>query len=207
MYKKVSLLFLIAVLTASSAMAQYVADIGIQAGLNYANFWGSDAGDNQMKPGIILGVVIDGTKVMKRQESNFSSQLGLLFVQQGAKIEDEDIEMTLNYLRIPVNYRYNFYFGSNMGLYLQAGLYGGLALWGTAKERVDGKWESETINFRENDMNPWDWGLGVGIGVHIMDNFQIGLSKDWGRNSLMKYKDVNQRFYNTNLALTVTYLF
>ena len=206
MLKKVSLFVLIAVLTASSVMAQYTVDIGVQAGLNFANFWGSDAGVNQTKPGIILGAVIDNTKLAKRNGSNFSLQLGLLFVQQGAKEESESIEVNLNYLRMPYNVRYNFDLGSNMGLYLQAGIYGGLALWGTEKARVDGKWESDKIYFGDNDMNRWDWGIGVGAGVRIMDNFQIGVSKNWGRNSLIKYEGVKQYFYNTNLALTATYL-
>ena len=209
MLKKVSLLVVVAVLTASSAMAQREIGLGVQAGLNYADFWGEHAPESTKKPGIQLGLVIGGDQ---RMWGNFSCQMGLMFVQQGAKGDDLLVrkvtsDMTLNYLRIPINFRYHIDLGSRMGLYLQAGCYYGYALSGRVKVLNREGSESVKIDFNESNMNRWDLGFGLGAGVRIMDNFQIGLSKDWGIASLIKSKGVTYFFHNTNLALTTTYFF
>ena len=206
MYKKITLVLLAAVLTASSALAQELG-LGIQAGLNYADFYGLHSPESTKKPGIQLGVVIGGDQ---RMWGNFSVQTGLLFVQQGAK-GDELFErkvtsgMTLNYLRIPINLRYHIDFGNSMGLYLQAGCYYGYALSGRVKViNRDGS-ESRKIDFNESNMNRWDMGVGLGAGLKVMDNINIGISKDWGIVSLIKSQGVTYLFANTNFALTATY--
>ena len=109
--------------------------------------------------------------------------------------------MTINYLQMPAYAQYNIELGNNMGLFLQGGVYLGYAISG--KQKTGG--ESVKIDFKERNMARYDFGLGLGAGLKIMDNIQIGLSKNWGASSLVKKSDA--LFYNTNWALTATYLF
>jgi len=218
MHKKVLFVLLATVFTASSAMAKVgttnaageKAMIGIRAGYNRSNYVGSDAPNSMQKPGIQLGLIW-GNYLPK--STMFSSHMGLLFSQFGAKVNDRidgvklNAEMTLNYLQIPINFRYNLHLGSGMGLYAQAGIYSGYALWGRQKSEVRGEWESKKINFKDRNISTYDFGLGLGAGLLVMNRVELGIVFDRGLFSQVTNSIRWMHFYNSNLAITATFLF
>jgi opacity protein-like surface antigen len=219
MSRKILVVFLAAVLTASSAIAQLgvagnegntMHRFGVTAGLNRAKYWGSDAPDSKMKSGIRIGVVAEATETKGRLR-NFSLHTGLLFSQQGGIVENyygvDRTEMTLNYLYIPINTRYKFDLGSNMGFFLQAGFYTGYAISGRQKTEYRGETKSTKINFGDRNMERFDMGLGLGAGLQVLSNIEIGLGYNWSFFPLVKAENASRwvHFYNAGLALTATY--
>ena len=204
--KRIVFLFLAAVLTASSVMAQ-MDKIGVQAGLNISSYWGRDLLESKAKPGIQLGVVTESEFIKLH---NFSGQAGLLFVQMGGKVVDlnkDKLELALNYLQIPVYIRYNIDLGGGLGLFLQAGGYTGLAISGKEKYDVKGKTESKKIKFKDRNMQRFDVGVGFGAGLRVTNNIQVGFANNWGFSSLIKDSPVLVNWYNSHFALTATYMF
>ena len=201
---------LVAALIASGAMAQRTyTDLvgnkvryGIQAGLNFSNYWGGDAPDATMKPGIQLGAIMEYKDAKFR---NFSSQTGLLFSQKGGN-EDGD-KLALNYLLVPIIVQYNLGLGNSVGFFLKAEYYFGYAISGKYKYNYEGTWESEKIDFSDEGLQRFDMGLGLGVGLNINDMMQIGLGYNWSFYPLVKNPGYWVNFYNSNLALNVTFLF
>ena len=216
-YTNRAMVLITAVLMAGSVMAQGTytnlagneVRIGIQGGLNFSDYWGGDSPESKTKPGIRLGVV---TEYRDSKFRNVSVQTGLLFVQQGSEIESfmgERIHavMTLNYLKVPINFRYNFDLGAGMGIFVQAGIYAGFALTGKQKTEEDGVWESEKINFSERNMERFDTGLGLGAGIQVMNRMQLCFGYDWGFYPLVKSTGQWVKFYNSNMMVTATFMF
>ena len=160
--KKLSLMFLAAVLTASFTFAQIKiggkeGNVGLRAGLNLAKIVGDevdaydDSGyDIKYKPGIQLGLVVE----FPTKNEKIVIQPGILFSQTGSKYEmsesekvydstimvEEVVTGTMNYFQVPVNFIYKHDLGS-CTLLLQAGPYLGYAIGGKYKYE-----ESYTIN-------------------------------------------------------------
>ena len=195
--KKVFIVFLAAVLTASYAQAQEMT-YGVRAGFNLTNMWGGDGLDTKMKPGFQIGIVAD-YDIME----DFAFQMGLLFATQGFKTEadEDDFSLTtnLNYLQIPMNAQYKLDLGGAK-LLLQAGPYLGYGLGGKMTGKVGSKSVSENIKFGDDGFNAFDFGLGFGAGLQF-NNVQVGLGYNLG---LAKFSA--DGFRNNGLAVTLTYL-
>jgi len=224
MNKKFFSVLLIAVLTVSYANAQFT--FGARAGFNLTNMSGfNDDNDElefdfntKLKPGFQFGVVGDFAL-----NKSFSIQPGILFATQGFKISEDFISfigsvpvpvslsggLSLNYIQIPINVQYKIDLG-DMKLLLQTGSYLGYGLSGKLEvEATSGNFtyeEKEKMKFgnKEEDMNPFDFGLGFGVGLHF-DNIQVGLGYNLGLANLSKVENISTK--HSGLALTVTYLF
>ena len=214
MSKKVFVVLLAAVLTASYAQAQFT--FGVRAGFNLTDFSGDGVEDSKMKPGFQIGVVGD-----LALSDNFSIQPGLLFATQGAKWSENESEgdykvsysesINLNYLQIPINAQYKLDLG-DMKLLLQAGPYFGYGISGKYKweESWNGNKESgdDKIEFGSDEekhhFKALDLGLGFGAGLQF-GNIQAGVGYNLGLANLA-HSD-NYKIKNNGLAITVTYLF
>ena len=212
MNKKIFLVLLTAVLTASYAQAQLT--FGARAGLNFTNVkmkMGGISASPDMKVGIQLGVV--GEYGLSEA---FFIQPGIVFAQQGYKVDmfGESATFNLNYIQIPVNAQYKVDL-SGMKLLLQAGPYLGYAVNGKVKAKVDGKKESEKIEFGDGGMKRFDFGLGIGAGLQF-GNIQAGVGYNIGLANIAStdefYDDddfysVKTKTHNNGIVLTVTYFF
>ena len=225
MNKKILLVLLAVVLTASYAQAQLT--FGARAGLNLTNMkmkTGSFSMSPDMKAGIQLGVVAE-----YGLSDAFFIQPGLLFAQQGCKMEMSESymgesmkssdKMTLNYLQIPVNAQYKVGLG-NMKLLLQAGPYLGFAISGKEKgettysyggEKETEKY-NEKIDFKEDGWKRFDFGLGIGAGLQF-GNIQAGLGYNLGLANIadsdddIEFSSGKTKTNNNGIVLTVTYFF
>ena len=201
--KKVYIVLLAAVLTASYAQAQFT--FGLRTGFNLTTMT-EEGIDTKMKPGFQIGVVGDYAL-----SDNFSIQPGVLFATQGFRWNlslmgaDLKTSINLNYLQIPVNAQYKLDLGG-MNLLLQAGPYLGYAVSGKVIAKAGGLKEEEKINFGSNkeEMKAFDFGLGLGAGLQF-GNIQAGLGYNIGLANLSNVEDSSTK--NNGLALTVTYLF
>jgi len=210
MNKKICLVFMAVVLTASYVHAQL--NFGLRAGFNLTNVdmsLGDISLNTDMKPGFQVGVVADYAV-----SNNFSIQPAILFATQGARWETSSLvgitpavntTIRLNYIQVPINaiYKVDFGFG---GLLLQAGPYLGYALNGSVTARMAGVSNSEDIEFGSNDgeTRRFDFGVGFGAGLQF-GALQAVLGYNIGLANLENMSNATTR--NNGLALTVTYIF
>lgn len=206
MNKKIYAIMLAVIFTAS-VQAQFT--FGVRGGFNLTNMDESGEGispDTKMKPGFQVGIVGDYAV-----NESFSIQPALLFATQGCNWDFElfgtkvETSINLNYLQVPVNAQYKLDLG-NAKPFLQAGPYVGYALSGKIKAKADGFKNDEKIEFGngEDDMNPFDFGLGFGAGVQF-ENIQVGLGYNLGLANLSNADKITTR--NNGLTFTLTYLF
>lgn len=113
-------------------------------------------------------------------------------------------DMSLHYLRIPVNVGYNYTIGKNAGsVFAEVGPYVGYAIAGQSKTELGGISDKSDIDFgSDNDqMNPLDFGVNFGLGyespwgVYIKGGYGLGLS------SLSNNKDIKWTNNNFNISL------
>lgn len=225
MFKKIYVILLVAVLTAGFAQAQF--KFGARAGLNLTTFGGGDSEgmvlgtelSPKMKPGFQIGVV--GEYAFNEE---FAIQPGIVFTTQGAKYNGSetysginityDASFNLNYIRVPVNFLYKLDLGGAKLLF-QAGPYFGLGIGGKVKSDASGGGVEYSSDFKvkfgkegdDDDIMYFDKtlevGLGLGVGVQFLENFQVGLGYNLGFTSMFK----DETLKNNGFALTFTYLF
>ena len=203
---------IIAIAATMCMAANAQSGFGVQAGLNLSKFWGSDAPNSQIKPGIRLGIesLVEDPKL-----KNFFVSSVILFAQQGAKIngvflgEEVNAEMTLNSFQYHINVRYPFNLGNDIGVFFQAGTYMGFTFSAKQKTEENGEWKSTKLKmgfFEEGKMSFLDAGLGFGAGVLVMKNFQVGVGYNFSFLPIVSSSDwVNM--YNSNWSFTATYFF
>ena len=223
MYKKAIILFLVAVLSASYAQAQIT--FGTRAGFNHTKFSVKEYGEKPDKedrsryiPGFQIGVVADYAL-----SDAISIQPGVIYATQGAKHEWDNYFMSqmaisLSYLQIPVNIQYILDIGG-LNLFLQTGPYLGYAIsgkgkfWDTEGKRISdidlkNKYgiEETKIKFgsKENEHNPFDFGIGLGIGMQVV-NLQVGLGYNFGLIDIRNDADISCK--NKGFTVTAIYFF
>ena len=208
MNKRIYIVLLAAVLTASYAQAQLT--FGARAGLNLTNVFQEDESGNlkglDWKPGFQIGAAAEYD--LLNEEIYF--QTGILFSQQGMKTEGSllgskvKLMWNLNYIQIPINLVGKVDLGSTT-FFLQAGPYLGYGIGGKLTAEAGGESTSEKIKFGSGDdadFRAFDLGLGAGAGFQF-GNLQTGLGLNYGLVNLGK--DVKVK--NIGLVFTLTYMF
>lgn len=113
-------------------------------------------------------------------------------------------DMSLHYLRVPVNVGYNFNISKSAGsIFAEVGPYVGYAIAGQNKTEVAGLEKKTDIDFGSDntEMNPLDFGVNFGLGyespwgVYVKGGYGLGLS------SLSNDKDVKWTNNNFNISL------
>jgi len=224
MYKKVYVVMLVAVLTASYAQAQIT--IGARAGFSLTSMSEKYDGkklDNEdiitmVKPGFQIGITGDYALT-----DAFSVQSGLLIAMQGCRKDitfegyylmlpsyDEKLTMSITYLQIPVNAQYQMSLGKKKLLF-QAGPYLGFAFGGKMKSKVNSQYygertEEEKIEFGsdEDKMKRLDAGLALGTGLQF-GRLRAGVGYSFGLMNLSNVDKVSLK--NNAFTLSLTYMF
>ena len=194
MSKKLLIVMLVAVLTASYAQAQLT--YGVRTGVNLTNVFqweDDDMKGHKWKGGFQLGVVA-GYPLLE----DVLLHSGILFSQQGMKVGNS-IKCNLNYIQIPINLQYT----NQHGTIFQVGPYLGFGIGGKMKATSGSSSYSEKIKFGSgNDaFNTFDFGLGAGLGFQL-SNIQAVLGLNYGLTNIAP--DVKMK--NLGLVFTVTYL-
>lgn len=101
-------------------------------------------------------------------------------------------EYTPYYLNIPVHVGYKFPAGRNVSLFVNAGPYFNIGLFGKAKETIipeNGEATTYTVAdnvFSDKVQERFDWGLGFRAGVEIARHLQLGIGYEWGMKNVCK---------------------
>ena len=155
--------------------------------------------------------------------NNLSYSLAIFFVQRGAKLEDlelfgikdgeffgtnVDAEIALNSLLFHVCPRYTFNLGNDMGIFLQAGLFGGLNVSAKVRAKEDGVWESEKLEIGSDDgqVEFLESGLVLGAGLQVKNNINVGVGYNLGIATLAHGENA-PAIRNSSLSFTATYFF
>jgi hypothetical protein len=78
---------------------------GIRAGVNFQNINGKDANDDELENDILTGFHA-GVNAEIPVGTGSYLQPGLLYSQKGAKFQNSDNKVKLNYLEVPINFVY-----------------------------------------------------------------------------------------------------
>ncbi len=154
---------------------------GIKGGLNLATFGGKDAKD--VKFGTAWNVGLVSEYVLNEK---MAIQPEILFSHQGAKVND--VKHKLNYVTLPVMFKYDVYEGLN----LQVGPEIGYLLVGKAGDTKV-----------TNKMRRFAYGLNFGAGYKFTDNIILDARYNLGLSKL--YKD--SYTFNRVFQLSIGYLF
>jgi hypothetical protein len=198
--KKLFTLLSVVALTASMSFAQ--TQYGAALGFNFANQYGADD-DTDMRLGIRIG--LDMQRELSR---SVNLHTGLLYSVKGAsaKVEvydlsgfyvgDYDIDRSLNYLEIPVNF--GFVMSDNFSL--MAGFYSAFIVGSTVT--LDGPYGSSTSS--TDDLNPIDFGLSFGMQIGLSDAFSLNAGYQLGLTSI---DDDGGDAKNSNILIGASYAF
>ena len=111
------------------------------------------------------------------------------------------------YLSIPVHVGYKFRCSDKLKLFVSAGPYAGIGLFGkkTLTSTLAGKSTTSTASnniFADNVHERFDWGLGCRLGAELYGHWQLSVGYDWGM------KDTNKKNmrYRT-LSISSVYVF
>lgn len=177
---------------------------GLKGGVNIASMNFSASGLD-ISPKSILGIHIGPVAEFELQESLFFNT-GILYSLKGYKLkmdfmgESMDEKIRINNLEIPFNFAYKFSPNETLNFFAQAGPYIGYALSGTAK--TDG--ESEKIDFKEDGMKRFDFGLGIGLGMEF-GPIVPSISYQFGLANLSDEDEVKVK--NNVFQISVAYMF
>jgi len=138
---------------------------GLKAGVNFANFSGSDAGDEKTLVSFYAGVMYN---IMI--SDMFSIEPQLMYSGQGAKDED-DLKLLLGYILFNPLFRYN----TQSGLFVGTGPQVGFLL--SAKVKQSGNSADVKDQFKGTDF-AWAFAVGYDMpnGFGIYGRYNLGLS-------------------------------
>jgi hypothetical protein len=159
------LLFVCAVSITAFSHAQV--RFGAKAGANFASVNG-DIDGTKSKVGFNAGLV---SKISVSEA--FSIQPELVYSTQGAKIEELDANVNLDYINLPVLFQYN----TKIGFFAETGPQVGYLL--SAKIKAGDQSEDMKDDFKSIDF-AWSVGIGwqmQGSGLGLNARYNIGLGK------------------------------
>lgn len=181
---------------------------GLKAGLNIANMnmSGDFAPDTKAVPNLHIGAFVEVPISEK-----WSFQPELIYSMQGSKfdmlyVEGTDIYNTentfkLNYLNIPLMFKYN-----ENKLFFEAGPQIGILTSAKLKTSVEG-FGSGSQDVKEL-FKTIDLGLGFGIGYNFSEQVGVNLRYNFGLTNIAETEDGdNTKIKNSVFALSLAYKF
>lgn len=178
----------VTVLCFMSTQAQEVR-FGAKAGLNLANVTGEQ--NTKIKAGLLAGVLA---------EIKFSDQLALqpeiVYSSQGAKSDNSDSTLRLNYLNIPLMAK----FYPMERLSLQAGPQIGFLMGAKAKTPFS------TTDVKDNYKSV-DFSLNLGLGYDFTENIFADARYNIGLSNFNDVKTNTEKYRNSVIQFSVGYKF
>ncbi|MEL6658440.1 MAG: porin family protein [Bacteroidota bacterium] len=160
-----ALLFLLAF-----TFSAHTQSIGPKVGVNIGS-WGGDDIFDDADYGSITGLQFGAVAVIPVSDK-FAIQPELVYLQKGSSFEFDflgdkiESNTTLNYLEIPILARINVTDGPTQ-IFINAGPSIGFGLSGTISSESGGEESEVDIDFDEDGISSFDFGLAVGAGVQL----------------------------------------
>lgn len=149
--KKLFLVGALALFAAGNAQT-----FGLKAGMNVSSLSNSEGAKSKIGPygGIFMNAPL---------AESFSIQPELLYNSKGAKDDGtDDISLNMDYISVPVMFQYN----ATPQFYLEAGPEFGFLVSSKAKG------SGVTVDVKD-EMNSFDFGVGLGAGYYFTPNFGL----------------------------------
>jgi|SRR5687768_2546795 len=185
--KKGLLLFVCAIALASMTQAQV--RFGLKAGVNLASL----SGDND---GLAMKIGFNAGAVAKITVSEaFSVQPELVFSAQGAKADEGDGKLNLNYINLPILAQYN-----TGGFVIEAGPQFGFLM--SAKQKVG----DASVDVKDM-LKGLDLGLAFGVGYVTSSGFGVNARYNLGFSNILDTEDDEEgKLKNSVIQIGVSYL-
>lgn len=153
----------VAMLAGTAAAQTGLVGKGFKAGLAMSTFTGDDNKMDDLSPDSRMGLGFGGFLTFGLGP-NFALQPEVLYMMKGAKYEEGDAKLTykLNYLDIPVLFKYRFPTAGNTRPNLFAGPVLGFKMSADATYEEDGDEETEDVS---DMLKSTDFGLTIGGGL------------------------------------------
>ena len=217
--KKLKLSLVIALVGMVSLVGAQTASLSVKGGLNMSNYYGNDLSDKNLKPGFHIGVGADLEFV-----PNISLQTGLFYSTKGAKYNYDakiggnlELDVTANYLQLPIHIAYKIDITPGTKLVLHAGPYLAYGIGG--KRKITSGWEAgneikigpKNANAFDKDFGfkPFDVGVGLGVGAEF-GIIMLDLGWDMGLNNIARKNEeiiTPKNIKNQNAYLSIGYKF
>lgn len=174
-------------LLAIAAVAAANAQLGIEAGVRFANATGKDVEGTKAKTGFQVGV-----NYAIQVADAFYVEPALNFVQNGYKWSDEGEtgKISTNYIQIPATFQYKPEIGSGR-LVVGLGPYVGMGI-GKIKWSAGG--ESESYSWKDDGMKKTDVGAKIQAGYQLNNGLYFLLNMDKGLTQL--YDDSGKAYHS-----------
>ncbi|WP_400076217.1 porin family protein [Winogradskyella sp. R77965] len=178
-------LLLVAIVTfglSNSVSAQSI-DYGLKAGLNLANLNGADDASN------LTSFHVGGFAEIELSEK-FSLQPELLYSRQGAKEQEDDVKIKLDYLSIPIMAKYyvaekfSLEFGPQMGFLINDKIV----------------FDDSDAPDVETDGASFDLGLNIGVGLDVTSNLFTQLRYSYGITTVVESPDFKTSVFQISLG-------
>ena len=187
--KKLCLVAFLAIFSLATINGQDV-KFGAKAGVNFASLTGDDEGLSS-KTSFHVGVVAEIPV-----SDVFSVQPELLFSDQGAKIDSDDVKLNASYLNLPILAK--FYVGE--GFSLEAGPQVGFLL--SAKAKGDGG----SVDLKD-ETKSIDFGVGLGAGYKLENGLCFNARYNLGLSNIVDENEDNLDLKNGVFQLSVGFFF
>lgn len=201
--KNLKLTFLFVAMFAVATVAQAQVALGVKAGVNASNFYGSELNNNNAKIGFNAGISADYDFTY-----NVGIQTGLFATTKGFKYSQSELKYSDNlvYLQLPVHIAYKVDVTPGTRVFLHAGPY---AAYGIAGKRSFSAGSFETSSNKvfgsgASQYKAFDAGLGIGAGVELGQLF-FDLGWDAGLVNISQASGGNVK--NQNAYLSVGFKF
>ncbi len=172
---------------------------GIKAGLDFTNMKLQDLQSIQLNDLKSYTGFNAGLAFRFNLPLGFEIQPELLYTQTGVRIEEAFAKGVIKNgtIRIPVNIQWGFRFAKIFKPYVFASPYVGF----TAFEKSQITIGSIVKNFNSENLNRFQYGVGVGLGLNIW-KFQISAKYNWDINATFssKIEDTNIELGNMHGA-------
>lgn len=193
---------LLAAATNASAKVLPVS-LGVKGGINMSTL---SKKDYKSKVGYNAGITVD-----LNLPSNLALMTGLEINTKGAKAKEGDWKMNATYLQLPIHLGYKMDLAPGLSAHFDLGPYLAQGIGGKTKftevvyiDDVMGTQKTSKNTF-DNGFDKFDWGLGIGVGVTMLNKIQIRVGYDHGLKNISQTKELKLR--NRNVSASVGFLF
>lgn len=190
---------------------------GIRAGVNFQNVNGKDASGADLENGLKTGFNA-GVNVEIPLGSGFFLQPGALYSLKGAKNTDQNLDLSIGYIEVPVNFIYKPVLGTG-NLLLGFGPYVGFGVNGSVEYKTPTATLKQDIDFGADydNVNPgtlfkrMDAGGNLLAGYEFANKFSFQLNAQLGLVNINKENtmDANDKtkLRNTGFGVSLGYRF
>lgn len=202
--KNLKLSLVVVFVAMASIVAAQNSSFSIKGGVNLSNFYGDELNDKSMKVGFHAGIGAD-----LEFAPNVGIQTGLFFSAKGAeyKYSTAEVNVTANYLQLPVHVAYKIDVTPGTKVVLHAGPYVAYGLGGKTKVNLGGTQIGSVDTFKDdstidafNGLKRFDAGLGLGVGFEF-GKLLVDLGWDMGLTNLSRINNADIKTQNAYLSL------